>query len=184
MARLPNFNASGVLPPGDYVLTFAQLQDSMLVKGSKTGARNWDTQWRGFLASNLRSVANTLWELGVEYLVIDGSFVEQKDRPNDIDAYFPISRESWVSRKVELGLNRKRSEQVWTWDPDNRYKSKDPRAPHPKLPFWHKYRIDLWPDFGQGAIDHEHLGLLTFEKAFRRTRGGDPKGVVKIFRSS
>ena len=183
MARLPNFDAKGVLPPRDYVLTFAQLQDSMLVKGPKTGSPNWDTQWRGLLVRNLRSGAKTLWDLGVEHLVIDGSFVEQKDHPNDIDAYFPISRESWVSREVELGLNRKRSEHVWTWDWVHAYKPGDPRVPHLKLPFWHKYRIDLWPHYGQEAINHERLGWLTFENGFRRTRGGDPKGVVKIFRS-
>jgi hypothetical protein len=172
------------------VLTFAQLQDSMLVKGPKTGSPNWDTQWRGFrtlsgeafwppTCGRWRTRCGTS---GVEYLVLDGSFVEQKDHPNDIDACFPIARENWVSGRVELGLNRNRSEHVWTWDPGERYKSKDPRAPHPKLPFWHKYRIDLWPDYGQGAIDHEHLGWLTFEQAFRRTRAGHPKGIVKVLR--
>lgn len=183
MARLPNFNVSGVLPPKDYVLNFGQLEESMLVKGPKNGSPNWDTQWRGFLVRNLRSVAKTLWDLGVEYLVVDGSFVEQKDHPNDIDAYFPITRERWQSREVQRELDRGRSEDVWDWDVYRAYMPADPRVPHRKPPFWHKYRIDLWPHYGQEAFNHDRLGRLTFEKGFRLTRGGDPKGVVKVFRS-
>jgi len=172
----------GVLPPEDYILTLAQLQDSMLVKGPKVGSPNWDARWRNRLVRNLNSVAKTLWNLGVEYLVIDGSFTEQKDYPNDIDAYFPISRERWVSREVERELNLRRSEDVWTWNPDRMYLPATPWVPHRKPPFWHKYRIDLWPDYGQTAIRHERLGWLTLEDGFRHTRRGDRKGVVKILR--
>jgi hypothetical protein len=155
----------------------------MLVKGPKNGSPNWNTQWRGLLVRNLRSVAKTLGYLGVEHLIIDGSFVEQKDHPNDIDAYFPISRERWVSREVERELNLRRSEDVWDWDPYRAHIPADPRVPHRKPPFWHKYRIDLFPDFSQKAIHHEHLGWLTFKDGFRHTRSGHPKGVVKIFLS-
>ena len=182
MAKLPEFDKRGILPPKDYVLTVAELHDSMLVTGPKTGAPHWDRQWRSLLVRNLSLVAKTLWDLGVEYLVIDGSFVEQKDHPNDIDAYFPIARGRWVSREVERELNRRRSEDVWTWDLDRRYLPADPRVPHRKPPFWHKYRIELWPEYGQEAILHKRLGWLTFEDGFRRTTGGDRKGVVKILR--
>jgi len=178
----PVFSAAGLLPAGDYVMTFPQLRGSMLVKGPTSGSPNWDAPWRGRLVDNLNSVVRTLWELGIEYVIIDGSFVEQKDHPNDIDAYFPVTAKRWVSREVERELNRKRSENVWTWD--WRYASVpvDPRVPHRRLPFWHKYRIDLFPNFGAKAILHERLGWLTFEDGFRHTRSGAPKGVVKVLR--
>lgn len=172
MVPLPEFNEAGLLPPGDYVLTVQELRESVLVTGPP-GEEAWDAVWRGRLVDNLDSILQDLWGLGIDYVIVDGSFVEKKDRPGDIDAYFPIAVERWVTREVEQGLNARRGEDVWTWDTGKL--TRDPGTGKPKLPFWHKYQIDLYPDYGQLAD-----GLKPFSDFFRQTRSGEPKGVVKI----
>ena len=81
---LPDFTPGGLLPPGDYIMSLERLANSRLVSGPPSGA--WDEEWRAQLVANLASIATTLWELAIEYVVVDGSFVEAKAHPNDIDA--------------------------------------------------------------------------------------------------
>lgn len=50
---LPAFNDRGLLPPGDYELTLADLRTSMLVVGPGPAAPLWDTAWRLWLVDNL-----------------------------------------------------------------------------------------------------------------------------------
>jgi len=85
---LPEFNRDGVLPPCDYELTVAQIQRSMLVRGPSrsVGSGLWDQSWRQVLVANLAVLVNQLQQIGVSNIYINGSFVEDKNHPNDIDA--------------------------------------------------------------------------------------------------
>lgn len=53
MAQIPNFEADGLLPAGDYEVTLDQLRHSILVAGGKSAAPTWDAAWRGLLVDNL-----------------------------------------------------------------------------------------------------------------------------------
>jgi hypothetical protein len=46
VSKLPSFDADGLLPAGDYELTFEQLRRSVLVVGPQTAAGVWDAAWR------------------------------------------------------------------------------------------------------------------------------------------
>ena len=86
---LPPFTDEGVLPPGDYVLTLDEVAESPLVHGP--GDRhypNWDRSWRKKLVENLAVLVRQLWLVGIREIFVDGSFVEDKEHPNDIDGYF------------------------------------------------------------------------------------------------
>lgn len=51
---LPDFDEHGLLPAGDYELTFEQLRASVLVVGPSAGAPHWDALWRARLVDNSR----------------------------------------------------------------------------------------------------------------------------------
>ena len=103
MAALPAFDAQGLLPAGDYELTFDELRRSRLVAGPAGPDSTWDTEWRKTLVDNLEVMTRQLWQVGIREVFADGSFVEEKDRPNDIDGYF-------VCALAEFGQRGTRSE--------------------------------------------------------------------------
>lgn len=84
MLPLPRFTPDGLLPPGDYVLTIDEIRESMLVLGPREEHPNWDAPWRRRLVDNLEVLVSQLWEVGVTEVFIDGSFVEDKDHPNEL----------------------------------------------------------------------------------------------------
>jgi hypothetical protein len=189
---LPAFTANGLLPVGEYVLTLDQLAKSSLVgrrlvgprlvRGSpgRTGSPDWDTVWRKQLVENLAILAAELELVGVQEIFINGSFVEEKDHPNDIDGYFVCDRERFLSGRLERELNQVAAKPCWTWENDD-------RRPVPghgwKLPMWIEYRVELYPHFGQETGIVDRFGNeLTFPAAFRLSRKGQPKGIVKLVR--
>jgi hypothetical protein len=143
--QLPPFDESGCLPPGDYRLTFSELRESMLVLGPADPAEcpNWDAKWRDHLVDNAEILVGELWQVGVTNVFLNGSFVEDKDHPNDIDGYFECSFDELASGALETALNRINQWKIWTWDPAS-------RRPYPgyakrQLPMWHRYRVELYP---------------------------------------
>ncbi|MGH9381053.1 MAG: DUF6932 family protein [Thermoanaerobaculia bacterium] len=62
---LPLFTSEGLLPPGDYELTLAELRSSVLVVGPGTDYPNWDVAWRRRLVDNLEILMKQLWQVGV-----------------------------------------------------------------------------------------------------------------------
>jgi len=115
----PPFTPDGVLPPGDYALTFVELRDSHLVTGQSSGSATWDSAWRLQLVDNLEVLARQLWAVGIERVFADGSFVENKDHPRDIDGYFECDLRFHLSRALERKLQAYDS-QVWTWKSSSR----------------------------------------------------------------
>lgn len=81
------FNDYGLLPPQDFPMTINQLRDSVLVIGPQNESP-WNTKKRLTLVNNLEILVNQLWQVGIEDIYVDGSFVEEKASPSDIDGYF------------------------------------------------------------------------------------------------
>lgn len=176
---LPDFTADGLLPPGDYPLTLAELRQSVLVTG--TGVLAWDAAWRLQLVENLAVMVNQLWQIGIGEIFVDGSFVEDKSRPNDIDGYFVCEPSRLFSGQLQTELNQLDPHQVWTWDPTSRRPFKG--YPKKQLPMWHQYRVELFPHYGQLCGIRDAFGnQLEFPAAFRQSRNGKQKGIVKIER--
>lgn len=185
MSIISPFEADGLLPPGDYEVSFEELTESILVVGPDEAieAQSWDRLWRKHLIENLEILTRQLWQVGITEIFADGSFVEDKYHPNDIDGYFVCDFDRFRTGELELQLNRLDPHKIWTWDP----RSRRPYRGYPKkqLPMWHRYRVELYPHFpglgfGSGICDkygHE----LEFPSAFRQSRrDGKPRGIVKI----
>ncbi len=139
MPTIPRFGTDGLLPPGDYEVTFDELRASILASGPNDGRASWDSAWRLRLIDNLETLSRQLWQAGVREIFADGSFAEDKDHPNDIDGYFECSLDAIRTGEMTRGLNRIDPFKVWTWDPTTRR----PYRGYPKkqLPMWHRYRV-------------------------------------------
>src|ERR1041384_5574189 len=57
-------------------------------RGPRRRLPNWDVIWRRQLVDNLGILVRQLWQVGIREIFADGSFVEDKEHPNDIDGYF------------------------------------------------------------------------------------------------
>jgi hypothetical protein len=181
---IPSFQQDGLLPPGDYEVSFDELRNSVLAQGPVADSSpRWDKDWRRRLIDNLEVLTRQLWSIGIREIYADGSFVEDKDHPNDIDGYFVCELQKLASGELARQLNLLDPHKVWTWDP----LSRKPYRGYPKkqLPMWHRYRVELYPHVpGLGMISgirdqwgHE----LEFPSAFRQSRrDGTPRGIIKI----
>ncbi len=177
---LPNFTNDGYLPPADYALTLDELRRSMLVVGPDTGYPNWDGDWRARLVDNFEILVHQLWSVGITEIFADGSFVEDKEHPNDIDGYFECNLMELASGRLQTALNLLDPHKIWTWDPSSRKAYRG--YPKKQLPMWHQYRVELYPHFGQlSGIRDQHGNELEFPSAFRLSRrNGHPRGIIKI----
>jgi len=174
---LPSFNEDGLLPDGTYNLTIAELTSSYLVTGEGVGDPLWDALWRRKLVDNLAILVRQLRTVSIPRVYIGGSFVEAKSHPNDIDGWFDCDVELLRTRALERRLND--IDPCWTWDPAARRRYRG--YPKAQLPMWYRYRVELYPDYGQSSgiadADGNELG---FPAAFRRSRTGAPRGIVVI----
>jgi len=185
MLKIPAFDPEGLLPQGDYELSVDELRRSVLVQGPADAAKypSWDHEWRLNLVDNLEILAKQLWAIGIRDIFADGSFVEDKDHPNDIDGYFVCDLKALASGDLAQRLNLLDPHKVWTWAPGSRR----PYRGYPKkqLPMWHAYRVELYPHvpglgIGCGILDR-HGNELEFPSAFRQSRrDGKPRGIVKL----
>lgn len=177
---LPGFTSEGCLPPADYDLTLDELRSSVLVAGPPNGYASWDGGWRLQLVDNLAVLVDQLWQVGIDGIFVDGSFVEDKDHPNDIDGYFVCDLMELATGRLQSRLNLLDPHKVWTWDPTTRR----PYRGYPKkqLPMWHVYRVEMYPHYGQpSGIRDKHGNELEFPSAFRLSRrDGELRGIVKI----
>lgn len=164
------FTEKGLLPVGDYELTIEELLISMLVGGPKPLPIYWDASWRRKLVVNLAILANQLWSVGIRNIYIDGSFVEEKDHPNDIDGYFECGFEDFI--RVQPMLNSMDARKPWVW----------PTSGKPRI--WEIYHVELFPHYGQSCGIDDITGYpLQFPAAFRQSRELEPKGIVKLIQN-
>lgn len=183
MSTLPPFDEDGLLPAGDYELTLDELETSHLVTGH--GHEPWSTKTRLQLVKNLRVLVEQLWRVGIENIYIDGSFVENKPKPNDIDGYFECKLMDLATGDLQRELNALDPYKCWTWNPSSR--RPDSSSTKLQLPMWHIYRVELYPHAStrmtSSGLRDEHGNELQFPAAFRRQRDtGRAKGIVKIVR--
>ena len=176
------FTDDGLLPPGDYPLTFAALERSFLVTGQGLTSATWDVGWRRQLVENMAAMVQQLWRVGIDHVYLDGSFVEEKDHPNDIDGYFECDLRHFVSGRLQRELNALDPHQIWTWDPSSRTPA--PGSVRRQLPMWHRYRVEIYPYFGNLSGIRDEFGRdMPFPSAFRTSRRGfRPKGIVQVIR--
>jgi hypothetical protein len=179
---LPEFGQDGLLPPGDYELTLTEIRSSLLVVGPSSAYPTWDAGWRAQLVDNLEVMVKQLWEVGITDVFIDGSFVEDKDYPNDIDGYFVCDLMELATGRLQSKLNLLDPHKIWTWDPASRRPFRG--YPKKQLPMWHVYRVELYPHYGQlSGIRDKYGNELEFPSAFRISRrDGQPRGIIKIKR--
>ena len=121
-----------------------------------------------------------LWAVGVTEIFVDGSFAEDKDHPNDIDGYFECDMMALATGELQRDLTRLDPHKVWTWDPDARRRYRG--YPKAQLPMWLRYRVELYPHFGQlCGIQDKYGNDLEFPSAFRMSRrDGRQRGIIKI----
>jgi hypothetical protein len=171
---LPGFNSDGLLPPGDYEMTFSELRSSILVAGPGASYPDWDMDWRGHLVDNLEVLANQLWRAGITEIIINGSFVEDKDHPNDIDGYFVCEPENFGPLIHKLNRMNEETLRMWDWSLIE-YNGRS------KPIMWHVHRVELYPEFGPlSDIKDKYGNDLLFPSAFRTSRNGLLRGVVKL----
>jgi hypothetical protein len=180
--ELPPFQTNGLLPVGDYPLTLDGLRACHLVTGKFSDSVTWDRAHRTYLVDQLEIMVVQLWQIGLDRIFIDGSFVENKDHPNDIDGYFECDVRLFVSGELERRLNALDPLKVWTWKASSR--RHDPNSAKSQLPMWHAYHVELYPHYNQiSGIRDRYGNDLQFPAAFRKSRSGDlPKGIIQIVR--
>jgi hypothetical protein len=132
---LPPFDGNGILPEGEYDLTIDDLRASYLVTGAGLGS-HWAARWRGKLVDNLEILVGHLVRVGIRDIFIRGSFVEDKDHPNDIDGYFVCTARALFTGELERSLNKLDPHASWTWDPAKARPYG--RRRKNKLPMWHR----------------------------------------------
>jgi len=163
----------------------AELRVSRLVTGEGVRSPTWDAAWRGRLVANLEIVVSRLWQVGIDRIFVDGSFVEDKDHPNDIDGYFECDLRYFASGQLERDLNALEGADIWTWDPARRRPG--PNSAKRQLPMWHRYRVEVYPHFpGHTCGIRDQFGNdLEFPAAFRLSRRAhEPKGIVRVIRDA
>ena len=182
MAISKAFTPAGVLASGDHKATLNDIRTSLLVTGAGVASAHWDTNWRAECVNNLEIMARQLWQIGIDRIFINGSFVEEKDHPNDIDGYFDCDIMRFVSGELETELNLLDPHKIWTWDSAQRRPFRG--YPKAQLPMWHQYRVELWPNFGQPFGIKDSAGnSLNFAQAFRVSRTNNkPKGIIELVR--
>ena len=185
VSPIPPFTEAGLLPPGDFEVTFDELRASVLVLGPGEPAEwpDWDAVWRERLVKNLEVLVQQLWQVGLTEVFVDGSFAEDKHHPNDIDGYFECELDRLKTGELQRELNLLDPHKVWTWDPASRR----PYRGYPKkqLPMWHQYRVELYPHVPgmPSGIRDKHGNEFEFPAAFRQTRSdGRQRGIVKVIR--
>ena len=183
-----NFNSDGLLDPGAYDATFADIRASILVTGNGSSP-SWDSSWRNELVSNAELLVKELWSVGFNDIFLDGSFVEDKDRPNDIDGYFDTNLSALNINDMQKAmglisaLNNLNPHKIWNWDP--RARRKVHGFAKKQLPMWIFYKVELYPHFhnssGKTGVPDKHGNDLKFPSAFRQSRNNfKPKGIVKV----
>ena len=106
--------------------------------------------------------------LASRIIFVEGSFVEDKLHPNDIDGYFVCHEWPRIAAELKQRLNLGNPHKYWTWEVRWPYRGQE----KPQLPMWHVYRVELFPRFGQGTGIVDGYGhKLEFPAAFRKRRG-------------
>ena len=139
--KIPRLNHIGELPPGEYEVSLLAIKKCF---GSSTAQRK-------ALMEGLERAVETLGEAGVGRIWIDGSFVTDKEEPNDIDGCWEYSKQVDLSKIDPVFLAESRR------------------------PMKEKYGVEFFP-----ACVIETASGLPFPKFFQVNRDGNPKGILMV----
>lgn len=162
-----SFGPFGVLLQ-DYEATFAELWDSLLIKGPlEDRPVSWDEPWRRTLLGNAEGLVRQLWAVGITTIYLDGSFVTRKGHPADIDGCFRVEVADYESGELEKRLNKAAPKTVWGWTTESMIMIGGKQ----KLKMWGSYKVELWPfaDELPGGINTSE-GLIPLPDGFRLER--------------
>lgn len=172
MTDVPPVGENYVLPPGDYPLTLDELEQSLLVNGPSDGRfPGWDRDRRLWLVGNLRILVGQLRQVGINDIYIDGSFIESKGEPDDIDGYYTVDAAQLaqvVGRlyRVNPLLPRVNDQSTWVHIPKKGEKRPELYQQFHIELFWEIITVPPSPAF--------------FATWFRQTRSHRSKGIVRI----
>ncbi len=182
------FDEDGRLPPGEYKLSLAELERSILVTGDDDKDPAWDTRWRLELVQNLGVLVEQLWKEDITDIYIDGSFATDKLHPGDIDGYFVVEKPAEIQpsefeQSLCDRLNKHDEHKAWSWKDEDRKKPAE--AEKGQLPMWWHYHVEMWPEYGQlsGQIHPLTDEELTHAQLFRITKQGEDKGIIKLLKN-
>jgi hypothetical protein len=88
---IPRFTDEGLLPPGAHETDLEELEQKM----------GWSRKRRGLL-EELEEALEMMASSGVARAYVDGSFVTDKDRPNDIDGCYDLAEDVSAEDLVRL----------------------------------------------------------------------------------
>ncbi len=138
---IPKLNHNGELPPGEHLATLEEV-DSVFGRSS---------QRREKLMMGLKAGAANLQIAGVIRIWINGSFITEKEEPNDIDGCWEYTPAVTIEKIDPVFLSESR------------------------VPMKNKYGLEFFPAF----IIEAGSGL-PFPKFFQLSRENEPKGIVVV----
>lgn len=104
---IPEFTEEGLLPPGIYETDLKELNEKM----------GWSRR-RFVLLEGLERALELMTASGVRRVYLDGSFVTDKDRPNDIDGCYDLAPGATAEELEAMAP-------IFPPSPDNRSKAKE-----------------------------------------------------------
>lgn len=142
---IPEFTENGLLPPGIYETALGELHEKM----------GWSRR-RLALLEGLEGALELMAASGVRRVYVDGSFVTDKDRPNDIDGCYDL-QEGATAEELEAMAP------IFPPSPANRAKAKE------------IYGVDFFP-----AAATELGSGQPFIRFFQKDRQGRERGVLAL----
>jgi hypothetical protein len=142
---IPQFTGEGLLPPGVYETNLEELEEKM----------GWSRKRRGLL-EGLEETLELTASRGVVRVYLDGSFVTDKDRPNDVDGCYDLAED--VSAE-----DLRRLAPIFPPNPSNRAEAK------------RRFGVDLFP-----AAATELGSGQPFLRFFQTDRDGRERGLLSV----
>jgi hypothetical protein len=142
---IPRFTDEGLLPPGIHETDLEDLREKM----------GWSRK-RSALLEGIEEALELIAACGVVRVYLDGSFVTDKDRPNDIDGCYDLAEHVTAE---DLG----RLAPIFPPNPSNRAEAK------------RRFGVDLFP-----AAAMELGSGQPFLRFFQTDREGRERGVLSV----
>lgn len=145
---IPVLTSSGELPPGIYIATLSEVEN----KFGKSNKR------RQLLMKGLKEVLKLFKVADVSKVFVDGSFITDKEEPDDIDG-------CWSSIGVD---ETKLDPRFWDFEDVEDFEIKR-----------HEIKMEFGIDFFIAEIVEGGSGK-PFPEFFQTNRDGEPKGIIQI----